>query len=135
MTFQKGVKAVVHELKIWPEFFEGVVSGKKTFEIRRADRDFRVKDQLHLREWDPDKRDYTGRNCTVLVTCVLGDDWPGISKGHVLMGITRFIAQPAQSAGAIIDIIKAEANYERENNRHFAALALDRVASKLLAAV
>jgi len=42
-----------HELKTWPEFFEQTRSGRKKFELRRNDRDFRVEDELLLKEFDP----------------------------------------------------------------------------------
>lgn len=42
---------MIHELKILPDFFEAVTSGRKQFEIRKNDRDYRVGDQLILREW------------------------------------------------------------------------------------
>lgn len=42
---------VWHELKTWPEFFEEIVTGRKTFEIRLNDRGFQVGDGLWLREY------------------------------------------------------------------------------------
>lgn len=38
----------VHHLKIKPEYLEAVASGKKTFELRRDDRGFKVGDTLLL---------------------------------------------------------------------------------------
>lgn len=47
--------------KIWPEYFEAVKSGKKTFELRLADFDLQEGDTLVLEEWDPKTQEYTGR--------------------------------------------------------------------------
>ncbi|EIA7337258.1 DUF3850 domain-containing protein [Listeria monocytogenes] len=41
-----------HELKILSEYFWDIAEGRKTFEIRKNDRDFQVGDILILREWD-----------------------------------------------------------------------------------
>jgi hypothetical protein len=64
----------IHELKCWPEYFEPLVQGKKTAEIRKNDRDFKVGDRLLLREWDPNKHShgwYTGRYTVRTITHVL----------------------------------------------------------------
>ncbi|RKJ45990.1 DUF3850 domain-containing protein, partial [Butyricicoccus sp. 1XD8-22] len=50
----------VHELKIYPEYFKEVICGKKTFEIRRNDRGYKVGDILSLKEFDPKTNEYTG---------------------------------------------------------------------------
>jgi ASC-1-like (ASCH) protein len=50
-----------HELKTWPEYFEAVASGEKTFEIRKNDREFKVEDVLLLKEFDPNAGSYSGR--------------------------------------------------------------------------
>lgn len=42
-----------HKLKCWPEFFIVVQSGRKNFEIRKNDRDYKVGDELILSEWAP----------------------------------------------------------------------------------
>ena len=46
----------IHELKCWPSQWEAVACGRKTFEVRKHDRDFAVGDVLHLNMWDPNER-------------------------------------------------------------------------------
>lgn len=58
--------ARIHNLKILPIYFTEVVSKRKTFEIRKNDRDFCVGDMVRLKEWE--KGDYTGREVTAQVT-------------------------------------------------------------------
>jgi ASC-1-like (ASCH) protein len=57
--------------KIWPEYFELVVSGKKKFELRVADFDVKEGDTLSLEEWDPKTKEYTGRKIEKKVRYVL----------------------------------------------------------------
>jgi hypothetical protein len=47
--------STVHELKTWPAYFERLLSGEKTFEVRKDDRGFQAGDELLLREFDPAK--------------------------------------------------------------------------------
>ena len=49
------------EKKIWPEYFQQVLDGKKTFELRLNDFEINEGDTLLLREWDPNTKEYTGR--------------------------------------------------------------------------
>lgn len=49
------------EKKIWPRFFEKVLSGEKQFEVRLDDFACSAGDTLVLREWDPESKSYTGR--------------------------------------------------------------------------
>ncbi len=44
---------MTHHLKTWPEFYQAVEEGRKTFEIRRNDRPYAVGDVLHLGEFEP----------------------------------------------------------------------------------
>ncbi|EED1975124.1 DUF3850 domain-containing protein, partial [Listeria monocytogenes] len=43
--------ARIHDLKILPIYFAEVVAKRKTFEIRKNDRDFCVGDMVRLKEW------------------------------------------------------------------------------------
>ncbi len=56
----------IHELKTEPQFFHAIIAGLKTFEIRFNDRNFKVGDELRLREYDTDH--YTGREIFRIVT-------------------------------------------------------------------
>ena len=68
---------MIHELKTWPEYFGHLVSGRKTFELRRNDRAYREGDTLHLREYEPVNRKYTGREMWRVVTYMLATDMSG----------------------------------------------------------
>jgi len=79
---------VIHELKTAPHFFEQVVSGKKTFEVRKSDRPFKVGDYLALNEYDKDAIDrdaYTGRCVLVRVIYELCDG-QYCKEGTVILG-------------------------------------------------
>lgn len=41
-----------HELKIEPPYFQAVIDGRKTFEIRKNDRGYNAGDTVLLREYD-----------------------------------------------------------------------------------
>lgn len=79
------IHPMVHDLKVWPMYFEPLIKGIKTFELRKADRDFQVWDFLDLREWDPVKVEYTGRECSAAVIYIL--DGPMAIEGMCLMGL------------------------------------------------
>lgn len=66
-----------HRVKSWPEFFEAILSGAKTHEVRRmSDRDYQVGDSLRLMEFDPKTTKYTGRELSVRITFVTSADSP-----------------------------------------------------------
>jgi 8-oxo-dGTP diphosphatase len=57
--------------KVWREYFEKIISGKKKLELRLADFEINEGDTLVLEEWDKDKKDYTGRKVEVIATYIL----------------------------------------------------------------
>jgi hypothetical protein len=66
-----------HEVKSWPEFFEPMIQGLKSHDLRRTDdRNFNVGDHLRLREFDPRSEKYTGRACTVEITYITSSTVP-----------------------------------------------------------
>lgn len=58
------------EKKVWPQYFQKILAGDKTFEIRLADFACAPGDTLILREWNPATGDYTGRTIAKHVTYV-----------------------------------------------------------------
>lgn len=85
-----------HELKCWPTYFDAVMTGKKTFEIRENDRDFEHGDMLLLREYrasldevleraQPEAGEFTGRTCLRRICYITNfKQRPGI----VVMGLS-----------------------------------------------
>jgi ParB family chromosome partitioning protein len=50
-----------HHLKTWPQPFADVWSGKKPFEVRKFDRDYKPNDIVRLFEFDPVTGQFSGR--------------------------------------------------------------------------
>lgn len=98
----------IHYLKCWPEFFVHVMSGVKTFEIRRNDRNYQVGDELVLREWEPTTEQFSGRMVRRNVTFVMhgmgnvGVIGParGLSTGFVVMALSEL-----ENIGAVADVM------------------------------
>ena len=44
------------EKKVWPKFFQKILDGDKTFELRLADFECKPGDILVLKEWDPETK-------------------------------------------------------------------------------
>jgi hypothetical protein len=62
---------MIIEKKVWPEYFQAILDGKKKFELRIADFECNGGDTLHLREWDSQTKNYTGREMKKDVTYVI----------------------------------------------------------------
>ena len=76
-----------HVLKTWPPYFQDIVSGAKTFEVRKDDRNFQVGDKLVLTEWDPVKQDYTERGLGAEISYKLPGGQFGIEEGYCVLGL------------------------------------------------
>jgi len=85
-----------HDLKCWPDYFEDVQAGRKTFELRKDDRTYAVGDVLLLREWSPDNGKYTGRSCRRVVTHLIRRSrvFGLLDEGACLMSIREYVSKP-----------------------------------------
>lgn len=84
-----------HVLKSWPEIFQPMLEGTKTFDVRNDERRFNVGDTLVLREYDPKTGNYSGREIKREVMFVLmgggaGSTPPyhGVARGFVVLSLT-----------------------------------------------
>lgn len=75
----------IHFLKILPEYFKLVVEGKKKFELRRNDRDFKVGDMIILCEFDG--KESTGNSLPFVITYILKGGQYGLDEDYVVLSI------------------------------------------------
>lgn len=83
---QKAPGKKVHQIKLAAMFFDDVASGRKSFEIRKNDRGYKVGDILEMMEFKSGKE--TGRMVRVKVTYMM-EEYTGIEEGYCVMGIER----------------------------------------------
>ena len=75
----------MHKIKILPEYFEAVLTGRKRFELRKNDRNYKIGDKIELAEWE--EGDYTGRSLTFVITYILeGCPEYGLKEGYCILG-------------------------------------------------
>lgn len=79
--------ARTHVLKADPAPFYDVSTGKKQFEVRVFDRDFREGDYLQLCEFDRATRTYSGSQLLVRITYILAPGLYGLAENVGVMGI------------------------------------------------
>lgn len=86
-TEEQYMKPTIHELKTWNEYFSMVFSGSKSFEVRKNDRDFKLLDEVLLREFDPNTEKYTGRILHRRISYIFKGGQFGIEEGYVVLGL------------------------------------------------
>lgn len=95
--------SVIHCLKCWPEFYDAIERGEKTFEYRLNDRDYKVGDWLCLHRYDPDTKAgviYTGHHLMRRVTYMLDRTSTTIPlvEGYCILGLSPAASQAAPNA-------------------------------------
>lgn len=78
-----------HQLKTWTQFYKEIAAGRKNFEVRKNDRNFKHGDVLILKEWLPTSQKYTGEIMRVKVDYILYGGQFGIEQGFCVMSISK----------------------------------------------
>lgn len=79
----------IHKLKTWLKYYEPISKQEKTFELRKNDRDFKVRDFLYLQPFDHEKNIEVqmGRQLAK-ITYVLTDAKEfGLQDGYAILGL------------------------------------------------
>lgn len=78
-----------HQLKIWPEFYQAIVEGAKTYEVREGtDRLYQAGDTVTFKEFDVNTDDgFTGRECEARITYVTPPGTFGLPPNVTVFGI------------------------------------------------
>lgn len=83
---------MVHELKTWPEYFQSMLIGQKSFELRKNDRGFKIGQALKLLEFNDKTKEYTGRVLLRRITYVLqgkeAEEF-GLKEGYCVMSLAE----------------------------------------------
>lgn len=74
----------LHQVKISSQFFMDVCIGRKTFELRKNDRDYEVGDLLEMFEYKDGKR--TERAVRAWISYIL-ENYKGLEDGYCILGI------------------------------------------------
>ena len=79
----------IHKLKILTKYYDAVLDGRKKFEIRKNDRDFRVGDMLILQEYKEGNLAgwFTGEEEKMRITYIT--DYAQ-KDGYVVLGIEKW---------------------------------------------
>lgn len=77
----------MQELKTWPDSFQAIWDGTKKYEVRVGDREFKLWNVVHLREYDPIKKKYTGREVAANITYITPSGFIGMHQSIVVFGI------------------------------------------------
>lgn len=80
----------MHELKIWSESFKAVIEGKKRYEVRKADREFNVGDEIMLKEYLPKKDLYTNEFFLGKITYITKAGTWGLPKDLCVFGFEEW---------------------------------------------
>ena len=81
---QREQEVKTHEVKLASMSYDDVASGKRTFELRKNDRGYKVGDILHMLEFKNGK--HTGRTIKANIVYML-EEYTGLVEDYCILGI------------------------------------------------
>jgi ASC-1-like (ASCH) protein len=87
---------MTHALKTTQPHFDNVKAGKKPFELRKNDRNFKEGDEIILQEYDPESKKYSGQEVKGVITLVMTDE-RFMRKDMAVLGIKLY--EPTKEEG------------------------------------
>lgn len=79
----------VHEIKVWPEYFDVIETGRKNFEVRKNDRDYKEGHVVLLHEYDNKKGEYSGKILAFEIGYVLQGGQFGIPDNYCVFSLVE----------------------------------------------
>jgi len=76
---------MTHELKILPKYYDEIIQGKKDFEIRKNDRDFKEGDVVILKEFVDGN--CTGNYIKAIIDYIFHGGSYGLEKGYCVFSV------------------------------------------------
>lgn len=74
---------VTHQIKLGAEFFDDAATGRKSFELRKNDRNYKEGDMLEMEEIKDGKK--TGRKCSKRIVYMM-ENFEGLENGYCILG-------------------------------------------------
>lgn len=74
---------VIHQIKLGAEFFDDAAAGRKSFELRKNDRNYKEGDVLEMEEVKDGKK--TGRKCSKRIVYMM-ENFEGLEDGYCILG-------------------------------------------------
>ena len=102
---------LIHNLKILPQYFEEVLIGKKTAEVRKNDRNFAEGDKIVLHEYVGER--YTGRTVAARITYIERDE-QYCKEGFVILNFVLLDPFYKVSNDAFINLFDMFCDTKRE---------------------
>lgn len=78
----KQRQKVTHKIKLGAEFFDDAVAGRKSFELRKNDRNYKEGDVLEMEEVKDGKK--TGRKCSKRIVYMM-ENFEGLEDGLLIL--------------------------------------------------